>query len=236
MKELYNIYCDESCHLEHDGINVMVLGAVWCPQDKLKEINNRIKDIKEKHGVSSTSELKWTKVGPKKETLYTELVNYFFDNQNLHFRCLVVPEKGELDHNRYNQSHDDWYYKMYFDMLKVIFNPDDIYEVYVDIKDSNSSTKSRKLREVCRNDIYDFSGKVIKRIQPIRSHEVQIMQLVDVLIGAVAYENRRFPNGFIGSKTKKKLIDLIKTRSKYKLTKTTLLREDKVNIFVWRPR
>ena len=21
---LFNIYCDESCHLEHDGINVMV--------------------------------------------------------------------------------------------------------------------------------------------------------------------------------------------------------------------
>lgn len=37
---LYNVYCDETCHLEHDGINAMVLGAVWCPQSKLK--NNYI--------------------------------------------------------------------------------------------------------------------------------------------------------------------------------------------------
>ena len=43
---LYNVYCDETCHLEHDGINVMVLGAVWCPQNKLKEINQRIREIK----------------------------------------------------------------------------------------------------------------------------------------------------------------------------------------------
>lgn len=43
---LYNVYCDETCHLEHDGINVMVLGAIWCPQNKLKEINQRIRQIK----------------------------------------------------------------------------------------------------------------------------------------------------------------------------------------------
>jgi hypothetical protein len=28
MSEIYNIYCDESCHLEKDKIPVMVLGAV----------------------------------------------------------------------------------------------------------------------------------------------------------------------------------------------------------------
>ena len=48
---LYNVYCDETCHLEHDGINVMVLGAVWCQQDKLKEINQRIRQIKERRYV-----------------------------------------------------------------------------------------------------------------------------------------------------------------------------------------
>jgi len=31
MRDTYNIYCDESCHLEHDGIPTMVIGAVWCP-------------------------------------------------------------------------------------------------------------------------------------------------------------------------------------------------------------
>lgn len=229
----YNIYCDESCHLEHDGINAMVLGAVWCPQDKLREINNRIREIKAKHGVLSTSELKWTKIGPVKLELYKDIVNYFFDCQYLHFRCLVVPDKMRLDHERFSQTHDDWYYKMYFDMLKVIFDPHETYEVYIDIKDSNSYTKALKLQHVCSNSLYDFSGKVIQRIQPIRSHEVQIMQVVDILIGAVCYQNRKFPAEFRKSSAKQEIIKIIKNRSNYKLTNSTLYKENKFNILVW---
>lgn len=42
----YNFYCDESCHLENDDSNVMVLGAVWRPKVKRHEINELIKQIK----------------------------------------------------------------------------------------------------------------------------------------------------------------------------------------------
>jgi hypothetical protein len=35
MNKTYNIYCDESCHLENDKQEVMVLGAVW-RKDKKK--------------------------------------------------------------------------------------------------------------------------------------------------------------------------------------------------------
>lgn len=232
----YNIYCDESCHLEHDGINDMVLGAIWCPQEKIREINKRIQEIKARHGVNSSAELKWTKLSPSMESLYVDLVNYFFDNQDLHFRCLVVPNKAALDHERFSQTHNDWYYKMYFDMLKFIFNPHEEYEVYIDIKDTHSHSRAQKLREVCSNNFYDFSGKIIRRIQPIRSHEVQIMQLVDVLIGAVCYQNRIFPDGFAKSLAKVNIINLIKKRSRYLLTKSTLYREEKFNILVWEAR
>ena len=233
---LYNVYCDETCHLEHDGINVMVLGAVWCQQDKLKEINQRIRQIKERNSVSPTMELKWTKISPAKISLYQDIVNYYFDDDDLHFRAVIIPDKSKLDHERFHQTHDDWYYKMYFDMLKVIFNPSDNYEVYIDIKDTNSYRKAQKLKDVCCNSLYDFPQKVIKRIQPIRSEEVQIMQLVDILIGAVGYTNRKFDEGFAKSPAKQKIINLIKERSGYSMTKTTLLREEKLNLLSWDAR
>ena len=233
---LYNVYCDETCHLENDGINVMVLGAVWCPQRKLKEINQRIKEIKVRNKVSSTMELKWTKISPGKLDLYKDLVNYYFDDDDLHFRALIIPDKSKLDHQRFNQTHDEWYYKMYFDMLKVIFHPTDRFEVYIDIKDSNSYHKAQKLREVCSNSMYDFSQSIIQRLQPIRSEEVQIMQLTDILIGAIAYENRSFPDGFQKSSAKQEIISIIKKRSGYTMKKTTLLREDKLNLFRWDAR
>lgn len=236
MNNLYNVYCDESCHLENDGINDMVLGAVWCPQNKIRTINQAIKELKLRYEVQPTAELKWTKVAPAKADLYKELIDFFFSCEDLHFRCLVVADKTKLDHKRFHQTHDDWYYKMYFDMIKSIFNPRDSYEIYIDIKDSRSYHKAETLREISSNNIYDFSGKVVKRIQPIRSHEVQIMQIVDVLIGAVAYQNRIFPTDFMKSKTKMALIDLIKEKTGYQLTKTTLLKEDKFNIFMWEAR
>ena len=121
-------------------------------------------------------------------------------------------------------------------MLKVIFSPNDHYEVYIDIKDTNSYQRSQKLREVCSNSMYDFSQHIIQRLQPIRSDEVQIMQLVDLLIGAIGYENRTFPDDFRKSPAKLAVIDLIKRRSNYSLNRTTLLREEKLNLLVWDAR
>lgn len=233
---LYNVYCDETCHLENDNSNVMVLGAVWCPQDKLRGINQRIKEIKKRNNVSINMEMKWTKISPAKVDMYVDLINYFFDNDDLKFRAVIIPDKSKLDHKKFNQTHDTWYYKMYFDMLKVVFSPTDQYEVYIDIKDTNSYKKSQKLKQVCCNSMYDFSENVLSKLQPVRSNEIEIMQLVDVLIGAVGYQNRFFPDDFHKSEAKQKIIDLVKKHSRYSLTKTTLLREEKFNILVWDAR
>ena len=229
----YNIYCDESCHLEFDNINVMVLGAVWCPFAKVKEVVGRIKETKEKYNVAPKMEIKWTKVSPVKYDLYKNIIDYFFDDDDLHFRCLVIPDKSILDHKSYAQTHDDWYYKMYFDMLKVIFTPDDNYNIYIDVKDTYSHRKAQDLHNVCCNNAYDFSSKIIRKIQPIRSHESQILQLADILIGAVAYHNRIFPDSFAKSQAKLDLIQRIIKRSNYSLTQSTLYREDKFNILMW---
>lgn len=229
---MINIYCDESCHLEHDGINVMILGAVWIEKDKTPKINKELRDIKKRNGLPPHVELKWSKASSSMEKLYLEVVDYFFDNNDLHFRGLLIPNKSILDHKKYNQSHDDWYYKMFYNMLKTLFGPRNEYNVYIDIKDTNSHRKAQKLHEVCCNDIYDFDKNIIKKIQPIRSHEVQLMQISDILIGSIGYENRYF-NDYKQSETKRNIVERIKQRTSYSLRKSTLYREDKFNLFVW---
>ena len=93
--------------------------------------------------------------------------------------------------------------------------------------------KAQKLREVCCNNVYDFSKRIIKKIQPVRSREVQILQLADIIIGAVSYVNRKFPENFQKSQTKIKIINKIRERSGYSLNRTTLYKEDKVNLLMW---
>ena len=44
MNQAYNIYSDESCHLENDQQKSMFFGGVWCAKDKTKEILKRIKE------------------------------------------------------------------------------------------------------------------------------------------------------------------------------------------------
>jgi len=226
----YNIYCDESCHLENDGINTMVLGAMWCPKIKHKEIFTRIREIKENHGLPKNFEIKWNKVSSSKINFYKNLIDYFFDDDDIYFRALVVPNKNELKHDEYNQTHDEFYYKMYFDLLKVIFAPDDTYNIYIDIKDTRSQEKVDKLTEVLRNNRYDFKDKIIRKVQQVNSKEVELLQLADLFIGAVGYVNR----GLTTSESKLKLIKRIQERSGYGLMQTTLLRENKTNIFIWK--
>lgn len=44
----FNIYCDESCHLENDKQQAMVLGAIWCQTDFSRHIARHLKEIKKK--------------------------------------------------------------------------------------------------------------------------------------------------------------------------------------------
>lgn len=226
---MINIYCDESCHLEHDNEKSMVIGGIWCPANKRKEITNDIYRIKEKHGINKYAEIKWVKVSNSKADYYKELVEYFFQNEDLHFRAVVVSDKEKLDHDRYNQTHDEWYYKIYFDMLKTIIDPKEKYNIYLDIKDTRSADKVEQLRGVLSNSIYDFNCTIIRKIQNVRSEECIILQLADLLIGAIGY----FHRGKDTSVAKVEVINLIKKLSGYSLTKNTLYKEEKFNLLIW---
>lgn len=228
----YNIYCDESCHLMHNTGKAMVLGALWCSKAKRHEVFKRISEIKLQHGFKADFEVKWNKVSPAKTQFYLDLVNYFFDNDDLHFRALVVPDKAALNHKAFNHNHDTFYYKMYFNLLKVVFSPDCSYNIYIDIKDTQGQQKVKELHDVLRNNHYDYQDRIIKKIQQVHSHEVHLLQITDLLTGAIGYLHR----GLHENAAKVKLIERIKERSGYSLLKSTLYKEDKMNIFIWKPR
>lgn len=228
MNEI-NIYCDESNHLEKDGRAKMVLGAIYAPTEKVGSANQRIREIKEKHGIPARTEIKWVKVAPNKLSFYIDIIDYFFDNDDLHFRTIII-DKATLNHRQFSQTHDEFYYKMYFELLSKILEPQNKYYIYLDIKDTQGVRKVQKLREVLRNDMYDFDGDIIQRIQQVRSHEIEILQLTDLLIGAMQFLNRTD----VKSTAKKKIIERIKARSGYEMDRSTLLREEKTNIFYWK--
>lgn len=231
MSETFNIYCDESCHLENDHQSVMLLGALWCPQEEIARLSRQIQDMKVRH--RAAGELKWIKVSHSRLNFYLELVDWFMAEAPLHFRGLVVLHKERLDHDQFNDgSHDDFYYKMYFSLLSKILSPDQQYNIYLDIKDTHSRLKLRKLREVLCNDKYDFTSQMIGNLQNIRSHESQLLQICDFLLGAVSYRQRRLSR----NPAKIEVLRHLETHLGRDLLHSTPLREEKFNLFLFTPR
>jgi hypothetical protein len=237
MSQLFNIYCDESCHLESSKITpenrYMVLGGVSCPNNAKDEVFRRIKDIKKDNGLSHLSEMKWTKIANGKLDAYKDLINYFFDYKELSFRAIVI-DKEQLNHDGFAQTHDQFYYKIYWQMLEWLIEPSSKYHIYLDIKDTQGVGKVKKLQEVLCNSKHDFDRDIIAKVQEVRSHEVAIMQLTDLLIGAISYANR-YPEGG-KSEAKETIIELIRKRSGVTLKSSTLLGAKQFNVFCWEGR
>ncbi len=231
MSQIYNIYCDESCHLQNDRQPVMLLGCIWCPLNEVPRLSAELRDIKKRY--KATGELKWTKVSASRVNFYLELVSWFLAEAPLHFRTLVVLNKPALNHEYFNQgSHDEFYYKMYFSLLSKILSPDKQYNIYLDIKDTRSRRKVRKLSEVLCNDKFDFTSHMIRHIQNIHSNESDLMQLTDFLLGAVSYRHRKLST----NTAKEAVISCLEERLGRDLLNSTPLREEKFNLFLFTPR
>lgn len=234
---MYNIYCDESCHLENDGNDIMVLGGISCLNKSKDKIFDDIRALKIKHGLSSWFEIKWTKVSDSKVDFYLELIDYFFNNNLLSFRGIVATNKSTLNHDLYNNGqYDTWYYKMYFILLNTMIAPFYKYRIFIDIKDTNGGSKVRKLKDVLCNNIYDFKNEVVQDVVQINSKESEILQLTDLLIGALSYYHREFIFKEETNQGKVKIINYLYDEYNIDLSKTTKRNENKFNIFIWNPR
>lgn len=234
---MINIYCDESCHLElshksYDMQKSMVIGGIACDKDYVKEVSEKIKLLKEKHEIYKYNEIKWTKISEKKLDFYKELIQLFFSDDNLSFRCVVFPDKKNLDYSKYD--HEDIYNIMYYYLLRNMINNQDIYDIYVDKKDTHGSTKFKSLQTYLCRTHHDFDMKRIKKIQIVDSRDLQLIQLADILIGAISYYHRGFVEDENKSNAKKEIVRLIQDLSKVNLKRGNSKYSKKFNVFVWK--
>ena len=73
---------------------------------------------------------------------------------------------------------------MYYQLINYRISSMYTYNVYLDIKDTLSAFKVRKLREILNNK---YNATLFRTIQNIRSEESVLMQLADFIMGAISY-------------------------------------------------
>ena len=227
----YNVYCDESCHLKSNNSKYMLISAVYCPKFKVKKINEYIEHLKENYNLSNKIELKWNKIDKKTEKLYLDIIAYFFNNDDLKFRVIVI-DKTKLNHEKYNQTENDFYHKSYYEMLKYIITPGNSYNIYPDIKDTNSYYYHQIMLDYLRFKMSDTNKKTIKKVQPIRSYEAPILQINDILIGALSYYYR----GLSENRIKLTIVNEINKFYQNSFDVSSYYNNTKFNIFIWRSR
>lgn len=222
MSKTFNLYCDESTHLIHDGHPYMLLSYISIAYPQIRLAKEEIKAIKRK--INYTEELKWTNVHSATYKVYAELVDWFFMN-DLEFRAVVV-DKSQIDEKRADYSFNDFYFRMYFQLLHTKVDFQNRYNVFLDIKDTCSGEKLEKMKKIMS---YNSS---IGTLQFIPSRESVFIQLADVLMGAINY-NLRIQKGDVKGNViaKLKLIEKIKRHSNISLNTTTPLSRNKFNLF-----
>lgn len=219
QNKTFNLYCDESTHLENDGQPFMVIGYVSTPYHLLKMHNENIREMKRKHFLHG--ELKWSALSKSQYPFYNELIDYFFSNISLQFRAIII-DKSQLNHTKFKQTHDEFYDKMYYQLLNKKIHLNNTYNIYMDIKDTYSYLKAKSIKKYLERDYTN-----IRNLQVIKSYESELMQLADVLIGAINYRIR----GMNRVTAKNNIIEKIEKLCGKPLTQHTPKDEEKFNMF-----
>ena len=219
----YEIYCDESCWealYDKKSHQYAVIGGVWIPSEFRQEGKTIISNLKRKYGLHG--EMKWNRVCPKTIDMYLELVEQFFDHDELRFRAICI-KTSEVNHERFNAGSGELgFYKFYFQLIHHWMLMGNSYQVFLDYKTNGYQHRIQELGAILSNT----SAAELDQIQALPSEESAMIQLADILTGAVASAF----NDNLTSQAKKHVRNLMEQRLGHKITGTAVS-ENKFNVF-----
>ncbi len=193
-RPVLHFYCDESCHLPADGESNMLLGLLACPAERIATSHAALRDLAKTSGLEPHFEAKWTKLSPARLPHYLSLLEWFFapEQEALAFRALVLPDKARLYAALPDTARDHLYYRLYYQLLRGAVEPENRHRIFLDTKDTRGGQKIAKLRDLLQIDAGDSlqTAKAVQDIQLVRSHEIGLLQLTDLFLGAIAYARR----------------------------------------------
>ena len=234
-KETFYVYCDESRQDLLVNKNAITpnnkyscMGGIKINAEYVVQAINDIKQIKLKHSVRN--ELSWTTVSDSKVDLYLDLIDYFFLNTQLSFRSLII-DATQVDNKAFNDNdHELGYYKFYHFLLLHWLDDRYSYRVFTDNK-----TKRNKRRLQILKAFFNIKMKdeVIVSIQDIDSKFSPVLQLENIIMGAIGYKMNFCDLG--KSSAKNKVVQRIEMHLCQNIL-TDDIRSDKFDLFKIRLR
>lgn len=184
-----NLYIDETSQTKH---RFLLMGGLIVPTRDDEFFRTLVQAARNPE--LPNGELGWTKVSRTKLPAYKRVVDTFFDSdvwfQHLDFHCLAV-DTHQVDHQNFNQGSGEIGFNKEIYQLARKFGRlyrDRLFHCYPDRRTTKSSTEELRLilnRGIAKSG--DTRDWPYRRLHFRDSSQTQALQVVDVLLGAVAY-------------------------------------------------
>ena len=192
--EVHHVHCDES----HTGARFVVYGGIIVPGRNVEWFDAIMAEWRAEQKM--VGELKWTRVANQKYAEYKSLVDLFFEHarrNRLHFKAVVF-DMSEVDYAEYHNGDEELgFYKFYYQFLLHKFAPyarGDQHRLYVRIDERSNRRRHPllTLRDALNAGIRKKNGwttSVVKAIEPRKSKDSNLLQVADVLMGAIGWHS-----------------------------------------------
>jgi hypothetical protein len=176
----------------------MVAGGFAVAQKRIEEINAHIADLRQQAGIRS--EFHWSAYrGGNRQKSYEALVQYAFDlikNKHAELHLIVAKFGGHNHQEKFGGNRDTGVNRMYYQLclhrVARLYGAERAIHVRLDA--GNDCAEICGFRnQLCADAYRQYSSKpnCIRTIEPVCSTKSGIVQMADVIVGAVAAKCNR---------------------------------------------
>jgi hypothetical protein len=195
---IYHIYCDESRQTKD---RYMVLGGLIIEQTELAEFKNTMQRYRRVENMHA--ELKWNRVSNQKLAQYEKFMEYFFALNNtdiVHFHSIIL-DNHQINHKKFNRGDKELgFYKFYYQLLLNCFgkwycNKRTDVKFIVHLDQRTTKYKLDNLKRILNygmNKQFGNSSAPFVSVEPRDSKKADLIQLNDILIGAIGFQKNGY--------------------------------------------
>lgn len=189
-EDISEVYIDETSQTAHRWL---IIGGLIVPKCQSERLSHLITEVKERHGIGR--EMKWGRVSQHYLEGYREIVDLFIYQKPpirpLDFHALAVDtsRRNEVAFN--NGSREIGFNKEIYQLAQKFrrLYPDTLFHIYPDFRNSPQANEETRLilnrGASMKGDGRDWP---FRRLHMLRSKRTPILQLVDILLGGLAYK------------------------------------------------